>query len=81
MGSSYTAAMAQKRSINSAGRRQCHFKLLKMALSSTSQVNRLFLSHKLIFFGGLLRRLAAMPRTRGHATHDHQKLYEYVHFP
>ena len=45
MGSSYTAAMAQKRSINSAGRRQCHFKPLKMALSSTSRVNRSFLSH------------------------------------
>ena len=41
----YTAAMAQKRSINSAGRRQCHFKQLKMALSSTSRVNRSFLSH------------------------------------
>ena len=45
MGSSYTAAMAQKRSINSAGRRQCHFKQLKMALSSTSRVNKSFLSH------------------------------------
>ena len=45
MGSSCTTAMAQKRSINSAGRRQCHFKLLKMALSSTSRVNRSFLSH------------------------------------
>ena len=21
------------------------------------------------------------PRTRGHATRDHQKLYEYIHFP
>ena len=38
MGSSYTATVDQKQSINSAGRRQCHFKQLKMALSSTSIV-------------------------------------------